>query len=66
MTEDHPPAGAAAPPSPSPKTGADVIAGYLKTLPQTPGVYRMLDAAGDVILPRLVDLAAGTWTVTGR
>jgi excinuclease ABC subunit C len=31
------------------KTGPDVIAGYLKTLPQTPGVYRMLDAAGDVI-----------------
>jgi excinuclease ABC subunit C len=49
MTEDHPPAGETAPPSPSPKTGADVIAGYLKTLPQTPGVYRMLDAAGDVI-----------------
>jgi excinuclease ABC subunit C len=49
MTEDQPPAGETAPPSPSPKTGADVIAGYLNTLPQTPGVYRMLDAAGDVI-----------------
>src|SRR6478609_4490217 len=49
MTEDHPPAGETAPPGPPPKTGADVIAGYLKTLPQTPGVYRMLDAAGDVI-----------------
>jgi excinuclease ABC subunit C len=31
------------------KTGPDVIAGYLKTLPATPGVYRMLDAAGEVI-----------------
>jgi excinuclease ABC subunit C len=30
-------------------TGPDVIAGYLKHLPSTPGVYRMLDAAGEVI-----------------
>src|SRR5215510_5898820 len=30
-------------------TGAPVIAGYLKTLPSAPGVYRMLDAAGTVI-----------------
>lgn len=29
--------------------GADVINGYLKTLPAGPGVYRMIDAAGDVI-----------------
>jgi excinuclease ABC subunit C len=30
-------------------SGPDVIQGYLKTLPSSPGVYRMLDAAGDVI-----------------
>ncbi len=30
-------------------TGADIIAGYLKTLPASPGVYRMLDSSGDVI-----------------
>ncbi|MGH1418458.1 MAG: excinuclease ABC subunit UvrC [Hyphomicrobiaceae bacterium] len=29
--------------------GPDVIAGYLKTLPSSPGVYRMLNQAGDVI-----------------
>ncbi|MBN8913674.1 MAG: excinuclease ABC subunit UvrC [Rhizobiales bacterium] len=32
-----------------PPTGPDGIAGYLKTLTPGPGVYRMLDAAGDVI-----------------
>ena len=31
------------------KTGPAVIAHYLKTLPGSPGVYRMLDAAGTVI-----------------
>ncbi|MFA5956294.1 excinuclease ABC subunit UvrC [Hyphomicrobium sp.] len=31
------------------KTGPEVIAAYLKLLPQSPGVYRMLDAAGAVI-----------------
>lgn len=35
-------------PEPPPK-GAGVILGYLKTLPGTPGVYRMLDAAGKVL-----------------
>jgi excinuclease ABC subunit C len=30
-------------------TGPHVIAGYLKNLPGSPGVYRMLDAAGSVI-----------------
>jgi excinuclease ABC subunit C len=30
-------------------TGQGVIAGYLKMLPSSPGVYRMLDLAGDVI-----------------
>ena len=34
---------------PAPATGAGVIAAYLKTLPGTPGVYRMLDAHGEVI-----------------
>src|SRR5579872_7075727 len=36
----------------SPETqlkGADRIAAYLKTLPDAPGVYRMLNAAGDVL-----------------
>jgi excinuclease ABC subunit C len=32
-----------------PLTGADRIAAYLKTLPDAPGVYRMLNAAGDVL-----------------
>ena len=32
-----------------PKTGPAVIARYLKTLPGSPGVYRMLDAGGNVI-----------------
>ncbi|MBX9591635.1 MAG: excinuclease ABC subunit UvrC [Hyphomonadaceae bacterium] len=30
-------------------TGPTVIARYLKTLPSSPGVYRMIDAEGDVI-----------------
>ena len=33
----------------TPLLGASVIASYLKLLPSSPGVYRMLDAAGDVI-----------------
>jgi excinuclease ABC subunit C len=32
-----------------PKSGPAVIAQYLKTLPGSPGVYRMLDAGGNVI-----------------
>jgi len=32
-----------------PLTGADRIAAYLRTLPDAPGVYRMLNAAGDVL-----------------
>jgi excinuclease ABC subunit C len=37
-------------PTPEPrKSGPAVIAQYLKTLPRSPGVYRMLDAAGNVI-----------------
>jgi excinuclease ABC subunit C len=35
--------------NPEPPAGPEVIAGYLKLLPASPGVYRMLDAAGDVI-----------------
>lgn len=31
------------------KAGPEVIASYLKMLPGSPGVYRMIDAAGDVI-----------------
>jgi excinuclease ABC subunit C len=30
-------------------TGTSVIQGYLKNLPSSPGVYRMIDSAGDVI-----------------
>ena len=37
------------PEQPPAKTGPAVIAQYLKTLPGSPGVYRMLDAAGNVI-----------------
>ena len=31
------------------RSGAARIASYLKTLPDAPGVYRMLNAAGDVL-----------------
>jgi len=31
------------------KSGRDVVAAYLETLPATPGVYRMLDREGNVI-----------------
>ncbi|MBU2582079.1 MAG: excinuclease ABC subunit UvrC [Alphaproteobacteria bacterium] len=31
------------------RTGPEIIAAYLKTLPASPGVYRMLNADGDVI-----------------
>ena len=31
------------------ESGVDVIARFLRTLPLSPGVYRMMDAAGDVI-----------------
>ena len=33
----------------APRAGREVIASYLRTLTTQPGVYRMLDAAGDVI-----------------
>jgi excinuclease ABC subunit C len=38
-----------APQGPAAETGPGVIARYLKTLPGSPGVYRMLDTAGTVI-----------------
>ncbi|MEO1282600.1 MAG: excinuclease ABC subunit UvrC, partial [Pseudomonadota bacterium] len=31
------------------RTGPEIISGYLKTLPSSPGVYRMLNTDGDVI-----------------
>src|ERR1043165_9330557 len=44
------PAASALPPGePAAKTGPAVIAHYLKTLPSSPGVYRMIDAGGTVI-----------------
>src|SRR5579872_1812184 len=36
-------------PADQPLKGPERIAAYLKTLPDTPGVYRMLNAAGDVL-----------------
>jgi excinuclease ABC subunit C len=44
-----PPPAAAGDAGPSAKTGPAVIAAYLKTLPGSPGVYRMIDADGNVI-----------------
>ncbi|MBS0250319.1 MAG: excinuclease ABC subunit UvrC [Proteobacteria bacterium] len=47
MTEE--PATLTPPPETPAKTGPEVIAAYLKLLPQSPGVYRMLDTDGEVI-----------------
>ena len=33
----------------TPRTGPDIIRAFVRNLPSAPGVYRMLDAAGDVI-----------------
>ena len=33
----------------APLKGADVIKGYLKSLPSDPGVYRMINLEGDVL-----------------
>ena len=49
QSENNGEAGESAPQGESAKSGAMVIAAYLKTLPSSPGVYRMIDAAGDVI-----------------
>lgn len=46
MTKPEPPAPTHPPPS---AVGADVVRDYVKTLPGTPGVYRMLNADGDVL-----------------
>ena len=48
MTADAPSPDPAEP-APERPTGAAVIAGYLKHLPTSPGVYRMIDLSGDVI-----------------
>ncbi len=45
MTE---PTGNAAPEAKQIK-GADIIRGYVKVLPEAPGVYRMLNTLGDVL-----------------
>ena len=42
-------AGEEAQPAAARQTGPEVIQRYLKLLPNAPGVYRMIDAAGDVI-----------------
>lgn len=47
MTEE--PATLSTPPETPGKTGPEVIAAYLKLLPQSPGVYRMLGTDGEVI-----------------
>ncbi|SFV33931.1 excinuclease ABC subunit UvrC [Hyphomicrobium facile] len=47
MTEE--PTTFTSPPETPVKTGPEVITAYLKNLPQSPGVYRMLDVAGEVI-----------------
>ena len=39
----------AAPDEPRPASGTDVIRGYVKNLPNRPGVYRMMNADGDVL-----------------
>ncbi len=56
MSETHPPATTDDAPEATPDvtaapvaTGAEVIQGYLKDLPSRPGVYRMIDAAGEVL-----------------
>jgi excinuclease ABC subunit C len=54
MSADHPeqnetPIAEGQNPEKESKTGPEVIASYLKLLPSSPGVYRMLNAAGEVI-----------------
>jgi excinuclease ABC subunit C len=57
-SEAAPPADPAPPPTPAARRrpsagnltqGAEVIRGYLRTLPNSPGVYRMMNADGDVL-----------------
>ena len=58
LPETAPPADPAPSPTPSARRrpragnltqGAEVIRGYLRTLPNSPGVYRMMNADGDVL-----------------
>jgi excinuclease ABC subunit C len=35
--------------TPQQKTGAEVIRAFVRTLPASPGVYRMIDAEGEVM-----------------
>jgi len=56
------------PARPDRPTGAVVISGYLKHLPTSPGVYRMIDLAGDVIYvgkARSLKARVGNYVRTG-
>jgi len=46
-TSGDPPAGAAT--SDRPRSGAEIIGGFVKRLPNAPGVYRMIDLKGGVL-----------------
>jgi len=48
-TQQEPQSKTAKPNTDAPVTGVPVIDGYLKTLPGGPGVYRMINAKGDVL-----------------
>ena len=49
MDENEKPETAEPPAGPAPLKGAARIEAYLKTLPDRPGVYRMLNAKGEVL-----------------
>ena len=49
MSDTHPPSTPTPADTAPVPTGADVIQAYLKDLPTRPGVYRMIDAAGEVL-----------------